>query len=102
MPNLYVYTYSRGGGIYNNGTLIMTNSTITQCNSQYISSKSNGGAISNDGVMTLDTITLFNNTGTGIVYNGETGEGTITNSLFKNNNLPIHSGYPSYYYGALF
>lgn len=98
----YVYTYSRGGGIYNNGTLIMTNSTITQCNSQYISSKSNGVAISNDGVMTLDTITLFNNTGTGIVYNGETGEGTITNSLFKNNNLPIHSGYPSYYYGALF
>ena len=99
MPNLYVYTYSRGGGIYNNGTLIMTNSTITQSSSSF---KSNGGAISNDGVMTLDTITLFNNTGTGIVYNGETGEGTITNSLFKNNNLPIHNGYPSYYYGALF
>ena len=95
----YVNTYSRGGGIYNNGTLIMTNSTITQSSSSF---KSNGGAISNDGVMTLDTITLFNNTGTGIVYNGETGEGTITNSLFKNNNLPIHSGYPSYYYGALF
>ena len=95
----YVYTYSRGGGIYNNGTLIMTNSTITQSSS---SASSNGGAISNDGVMTLDTITLFNNTGTGIVYNGETGEGTITNSLFKNNNLPIHGGYPSYYYGALF
>ena len=47
----------------------MTNSTITQSSSSF---KSNGGAISNDGVMTLDTITLFNNTGTGIVYNGET------------------------------
>jgi hypothetical protein len=55
-------TAGEGGGIYNAGTFMLTNSTV---------SGNTGGGIYNDGTLTLTNSTVSGNTGSGI-YNSDT------------------------------
>ena len=70
-----------GGGIYNSGSLSVTNSTISDNNAGY-----NGGGISNDGTMTIVDSTINGNFaatfGGGI---SNLGTATVTNSSIDGN-----------------
>jgi hypothetical protein len=74
---------SNGGGIYNNGILTVTNSTISGNTS---SSSSSGGGIYNTGTLTVTNSTISGNTasssGGGIC---NTGTLTVTNSTISGN-----------------
>jgi len=83
--------YSHGGGIENNGTLTLTDSTITNNTAMY------GGGIYNKGTININRITLTNNTA------GEAGGGilsdtkaTMENSLITNNTANIGGGIRSF------
>ena len=70
-----------GGGILNDGTLTLTNSTFTNN-----TASGDGGGILNDGTLTLTNSTFTNNTTTdsgSAIYNP--GTLTVTNSTFTNN-----------------
>jgi len=71
-----------GGGIYNAGTLTVTNSTIGNYNVGFIFNGNDGGGIYNAGTLTITNSTLNNNNGGGI-YNA--GMLTVTNSTIDNN-----------------
>ena len=76
-----------GGGIYNDGTLILENSTITNCTSCY------GGGIDNHGTMTIRGVTIRNNNaevaGGGIYSNGPV---ILENSTITNNTAQEYYG----------
>jgi hypothetical protein len=82
-----------GGGIFNNGTLTVNNSTIS---SNYVSGGSaGGGGIANIGTLTLSNSTLSGNhantnaSGAGI-YNA--GTATVINSTFSGNHANLFGG----------
>ena len=71
-----------GGGISNEGTLSLIDSTITNNNAQY------GGGIDNGGIVTLVNSTITNNTadyGTGGGIDNKGGMVTLVNSKIINN-----------------
>jgi len=73
-----------GGGIYNEGTLTITNSTITSN-----STSLNGGGIYNSGTVTITNSTLSDNSSSGVggqgggIYNASNA--TLTNVTFSGN-----------------
>jgi hypothetical protein len=73
--------HTNGGGIANDGTLTVTNSTV----SDNIASLGNGGGISSNGTLTVTKSTFSNNGGLdgGGILSG--GTLTITNSTFSDN-----------------
>ena len=102
----------RGGGIRNNGNLILTNSTVSNNAAEYgggiynagsltisnstLSGNSvneNGGGLSNDGSATISDSTMSNNTannhGGGLTNNGTIN---ITSSTFNNNMAERNGG----------
>ncbi len=77
-----------GGGIYNSGTLTITNSTVSN-NSDTTAANSggDGGGIYNGGSLTLSNSTVSNNSASqqgGGIYNA--GTLIVTNSAINNNN----------------
>ena len=77
-----------GGGIHNEGTLTLENSTITNCTSDY------GGGIENYGIMTLKRVTIENNIATsrsGGIDN-QIGLLTVEDSTIKNNTAQLYGG----------
>ena len=73
-----------GGGIFNVGTLTLTNSTVSGNNAG-----ENGGGIYNSGTLTLTNSTVSgNNTGEdgGGISNADSGTVTLTNSTVSGNN----------------
>jgi CSLREA domain-containing protein len=77
-----------GGGINNNGILIVTNSTFS--NNSAPSNSGVGGGIFNNGMLTISNSTFFNNSiGGGVgggIYNFG-GTLIVTNSTFSNNSV---------------
>jgi len=75
---------SEGGGIYNSGTLTVTNDTVTGN-----SAATFGAAIDNNGALTVNSSTFTNNSGsTSVCYGGgiyNSGTTTVNNSTFANN-----------------
>ena len=75
------YMHPTGGGVYNSGTLLLTDSTLSN------NSALAGGGIFNDGKATLvvNNSTIFNNSAGsgGAICNG--GEINVTNSTFSGN-----------------
>jgi hypothetical protein len=89
-----------GGGIYNQATLIIKHSTITENHTKYtISGNHGGGGIYNLGSVAIDHSTIsqngasigfFHTPGGGGIYN--LGSGTISNSTVSSNASPIAGG----------
>ena len=80
-------TPSLGGGIYNGGTLTLTNSTVSGNSAGY------GGGIFNagTGTLTLTNSTVSANTATnsgGGIYNG--GDATLANTIVAGNGAPTN------------
>ena len=78
-----------GGGIDNEGTLTVSNSTFAGNSAGYI-----GGGIFNDGTLTVSNSTFSGNSaggGGGIANNN--GTVTVSNSTFSNNTASGNSGY---------
>ncbi|MBR2695034.1 MAG: hypothetical protein IKE69_12585, partial [Thermoguttaceae bacterium] len=111
------WTYGDGGGIYNSGTLTLTNSTVsgnTASSSYYSYYYSYGGGIYNGGTLTLTNSTVSGNTAfssyssysssyysTSYSYGGgiyNSGTLTLTNSTVSGNTAS--SSYCSYSYGG--
>jgi len=83
-----------GGGILNDGTLTLTNSTFTNN-----TTTDSGSAIYNPGTLTVTNSTFTNNTTTGVgsgIYNS--GTLTVTNSTFTNNTAIGGGGIYGIYY----
>jgi hypothetical protein len=70
-----------GGGIFNEGTL-----TVSNCNVSG-NSAARGGGIYNDGIITISNCTLANNNGGGIYSDGN-GTLVVNNCDFSNNTAP--------------
>jgi CSLREA domain-containing protein len=84
-------TSSMGGGIYSTGTLTVTNSTISG-NSANGSSSNLGGGIYNSGTLTVRNSTFSGNTTPGLGGGiSSTGTLTITRSTFSGNSA-LHGG----------
>ena len=87
------YTAENGGAIYNNGTLSIINSTLTQNNATGQEYEGYGGAIYNNwGTLIITGSNLTHNKATREILNGyggaiynEGGTNTISNTLFYNN-----------------
>jgi CSLREA domain-containing protein len=81
---------SGGGGISSSGTLSLTNSTV----SGNSASGSSGGGISSSGTLTLANTTISGNSATdgGGINNGSTGMLTLTNTLISNNTAGFDGG----------
>jgi len=76
------YDHANGGGIYNKGSLILTDSTLTGNNAPY------GGAAFNFGTLTLTRCTVTANKATGSgggISNGYNGSLTIADSTIAGN-----------------
>lgn len=86
-----------GGGIYNGGTLAISNSTLSGNSARY------GGGIYNHGTLTLTNSTLSGNSaiGGGGLYNGSGGTLTITNSILSGNSGWYYGGGGIYNNGTL-
>lgn len=79
-----------GGGIYNAGTLTVTNSTFDTN-----SGGNRGGGIYNAGTLSVTNSTFADNTGDtfgGAIFNGTSGMVTVTKSTFSNNGASGGSG----------
>lgn len=80
-----------GGGVLNNGTLAVTNSTFTEN-----SSVGNGGAIANRGTLTVTNSTFADNTATqdgGAIANATlNGRATVAYSTFSGNSAAAGGG----------
>ncbi|MCO5198323.1 MAG: hypothetical protein M9941_11330 [Anaerolineae bacterium] len=75
----------RGGGIHNAGVMMVTNSTFSGNTAGYAS---NGGGISNDGTLTVTNSTFSDNNGGssgGGIYNKSGGTLTVIRSTFSGN-----------------
>jgi hypothetical protein len=83
--------YSRdGGGVYNNGTMTLTNSTISRNTASYA-----GGGVSNRGQLTATNSTISANAGGGV--ENLTGTMTLTNSTISGNSAEgLGSGVSNY------
>jgi hypothetical protein len=89
-----------GGGIYNAGTLIIKNTTISENHTMYtFSGNHGGGGIYNQGSVAINNSTITQNTaaigsfrtpGGGGIYN--LGSVTISNSTVSGNTSPIAGG----------
>ena len=85
---------SGGGGVFNNGTLTLTNCTISGSTATGLSSTSGGGAIFNKAMLSVTNCTLSANyaaLGGGAIYN-YSGTATVTNSTFSNNSAYYSGG----------
>jgi predicted outer membrane repeat protein len=93
-------SFDNAGGILNNGTLIVSNSTFSGNNAF-----GNGGAIYNDGTLTVSNSTFSgNNTGAsdasgGAIFNS--GTLTVSNSTFSGNSARTGGGISNYGTGTL-
>ena len=78
-----------GGGIFNSGTLTITNSTISG------NTASSGGGIFNDGTLTVTNSTVSGNTASengGGIYNDYSQTLTVTNSTISENTASFRGG----------
>jgi hypothetical protein len=88
-----------GAGILNNGTLTLTNATVSGNSTPYVFGAS-GGGISNSGALTLENTTVSGNsaagsreTGTGGgIYNGQGGVVTLDNTIVSGNYARPYGG----------
>jgi fibronectin-binding autotransporter adhesin len=74
-----------GGGIYNEGTLKVNNSTLSD---NHASPYNDGGGIYNEGTLEVNNSTFFGNHAAvngGGIYNDAGGRATVINSTFSNN-----------------
>jgi len=80
------YTSGNGGGIYNSGTLTVTNSAFSGNNADW------GGGIANYSALTVTNSTFSGNTASwaGGIYNEDTL--TVTNSTFSDNSASYGDG----------
>jgi predicted outer membrane repeat protein len=79
-----------GGGIYNTGTLTVTDSTFSDNSANF-----NGAGIYNNGTLTVTNSTFSDNsayTSGGGIYNTGTGTLTVTNSTFSGNGVDGYGG----------
>ncbi len=82
-----------GGGVYNNGTLFIDQSTLT-LNATYVGIAHGGGVYNYDGTVTIQNSTLSSNSGNwdgGGFYN-YSGTAFIHNSTIYNNDAPYGGG----------
>ena len=83
------FTIENGGAINNEGELTITESTLTENTAKY------GGAIHNNGELTITKSTLTGNTAHrygGAIHNNKGGELTITKSTLNNNIVEVSGG----------
>jgi hypothetical protein len=84
-------TTIQGGGIYNDGTLTVSNSTLS-----YNTANNNGGGIANDGTLTVSGSTLSNNSVPQPGYEGggisNFGTLTVSNSTLSGNSVYDYGG----------
>ncbi len=116
-----------GGGICNEGTLIMNNTIISKCSSTSGFAQGAGTGIHNSGIMTINNSQIINNTPhypihitkyveqptgevftyitnvyAGVISNSETGKATITKTIIKDNKItPGSNGNWKVYYGTI-
>ncbi|MGB5266611.1 MAG: choice-of-anchor Q domain-containing protein [Polyangiales bacterium] len=98
-------TEFRGGCISNDGTLTLTNSTVTRCTAAENPDperSNSGGGIANAGSLMLMNSTVSENSavfwGGGIANSGTL---TLTNSTVSNNTVPEHVGFGSHVGGGI-
>jgi parallel beta-helix repeat protein len=100
-------------GILNNGTLTLTNSTVSGINYYAIANYGTltlddstvsycvtGGGISNGGTLTLTNCTVSDNRETGI-FNSDGGTATLTDCTVSGNNLGLYNSVDLYSGGTL-
>jgi hypothetical protein len=88
-----------GGGIFNNGTLTLTNATVRDNSTPYVYGAS-GGGISNSGTLTLENTTVSGNSAAGSretgqgggIYNREGGMVTLDNTTVSGNYARPYGG----------
>ena len=83
------FTIENGGAINNEGELTITESTLTENTAKY------GGAIHNNGELTITKSTLTGNTAHrygGAIHNNKGGELTITKPTLNNNIVEVSGG----------
>ena len=88
-----------GGGIYNGGTLTVTNSTLSRN-----STVGDGGGVCNAGTLTLTNSTMSGNSAGGSgggIYNNRNGTLTVTNSTLSGNSATSWHGGGIYNAGTL-
>jgi CSLREA domain-containing protein len=84
---------TNGGGIYNDGTVTVTNSTIRDN-----TATGSGGGIANDGTVTVTSSTIRDNTATGSAATGSgggianSGDMTVTSGTISGNIAAIDGG----------
>lgn len=78
-----------GGGVFNNGTLTVANSTISGNKAS-----SHGGGVSNQGMLNIDNSTISKNSASlgGGVYNSPSGTLTIDNTTISGNKTSSSGG----------
>jgi hypothetical protein len=87
--------FSPGGGLYNQGTLTLTNSTV---HGNATGHEGTGGGLVNEGTLTLINSTISGNAavggyGGGLVSGGvDTTLATLTNSIIANNVATLYTG----------
>ena len=95
------YTAQYGGAIQNQGTLTITNSTL---NNNHVYYNSKGGAIQNQGTLTITNSTLYNNNAFlfgGAIHNDQYGNIIITNTTLHNNTAGIGGAIYNDQYGNI-
>jgi hypothetical protein len=81
----------QGGGMYNNGTLTVSNSTLS--GNSALGPVGSGGGIQNNGTLTINNSTLSGNTARGTASGGfgggisNAGTATISNTTFTSNSV---------------
>ena len=92
ISNNLVFAGGNGGGIYNSGTLTLTNTTVS---SNSVFAGDNGGGIYNSGTLTMTNTTVSSNWLSfpgygGGIYNSESGTLTMTDTVVSGNSVSGH------------
>ena len=109
MEYLYITELGFGCGIYNEGTINLNNTIISECSG---SSKLVGSAIYNKNLMNIANSQIIRNTGSGgtfeygyacsgIIFNDEYGEATITKTILKDNTIVRSNADKLMYWGVI-
>ena len=94
--------YGDGGAIYTTGNATINKSNFTYCEGTYGQAIVNYGNIEvNGSIFDRSKDSSFTNTNGGVLYNGEDGTFTLSNSVIENTRFKQASTWPGMFYGVV-
>ena len=94
--------YGDGGAIYTTGNATINKSNFTYCEGTYGQAIVNYGNIEvNGSIFDRSKDSSFTNTNGGVLYNGEDGTFTLSNSVIENTRFKQASTWPAMFYGVV-